>query len=146
MPDAIAITIRPAKITDDKIIKSMIRGARLDPTSLNWRNFLIAEHQGKIVGIGQVKHYPGCNELGSLVTFPKYRGKGVAARLISELEAQAGFPLYLLCASKMEAYYQRFGYETISWWEAPTFLKLKLSPTILVRIFGIRVLIMRKLS
>lgn len=122
----------------------MIRRAHLDPTSLKWQNFLVAEHDGDIVGIGQVKPYPGCEELGSLVTKRDYRGQGVGEQMIAALEARAGRPLYLLCASKMESYYQRFGYETISWWDAPSFLKLKLSPTLILRLFGIRVLVMRK--
>lgn len=140
----LAITIRPATESDSSIIKQMIRQAHLDPTSLKWQNFLIAEAEGEIVGIGQVKPLPNCEELGSLVTKRAYRGQGVGARLISELEARAGRPLYLICASKLGTYYQRFGYETISWWDAPTILKLKLTPALILRLFGIRVLVMRK--
>lgn len=140
----IAITIRPATENDSPIIKQMIRRARLDPTSLKWQNFLIAEVEGEIVGIGQVKPLPNCEELGSLVTKRAYRGKGVGSELIAALEARAGRPLYLLCASKMEAYYRRFGYETIAWWDAPAILKLKLMPALFLRLFGIRVLVMRK--
>lgn len=140
----LSIYIREATAEDDATIKMMIRRARLDPTSLKWQNFLIAEHEGNIVGIGQIKPYPGCEELGSLVTKRDYRGQGVGEQMIVALEARAGRPLYLLCAAKMETYYVRFGYETISWWEAPAFLKLKLSPTLILRLFGIRVLAMRK--
>jgi amino-acid N-acetyltransferase len=110
VPDTIDITIRPAQVSDESAIKALIRREKLDPTSLKWQNFLIAEHKGQIVGIGQVKRYRDCNELGSLVTEPEYRGKGVAAQLIAALEAQVGLPLYLLCVSKMESYYQQFGY------------------------------------
>lgn len=138
------IEIRPATADDDATIQQMIREARLDPTSLKWQNFLIAEVGGKIAGIGQVKRYPGCEELGSLVTLREMRGKGVGGAMIAALEARAGRPLYLLCVDKMEPYYQRFGYERISWWGAPWFLKLKLSPALLFRLFGIRVLVMQK--
>lgn len=141
-----SLKIRPALAQDENTIKQMVYKEQLDPTSLKWQNFLVAEVEGRIVSIGQIKRYPKCNELGSLVTLREYRGQGIAAQLIQALEAQAGFPLYLLCASKMEAYYQRFGYQTIAWWDAPAFLKLKLSPTLLFRLFGIRVLVMRKLA
>lgn len=141
----LAITIRSATENDSSIIKQMVRQARLDPTSLKWQNFLIAEADGEIVGIGQVKQLPNCEELGSLVTKRAYRGQGVGARLISELEARAGRPLYLLCEAKLGTYYQRFGYETISWWSAPAILKLKLTPALILRLFGIRVLVMRKM-
>ncbi len=141
---SLPIEIRPATAEDDATIKQMIREARLDPTSLKWQHFLIAEYEGRVVGIGQVKPYPGCEELGSLVTVREMRGKGVGRAMIAALEERAGRPLYLLCMDKMEPYYERFGYETISWWQAPSFLKIKLSPTLPLRVFGIRVLVMRK--
>jgi N-acetylglutamate synthase-like GNAT family acetyltransferase len=144
VPDTIDITIRPAQAVDEPTIKAMIRREKLDLTSLNWHNFLIAEHEGQLVGIGQVKRYWRCNELGSLVTEPEYRSKGVAAQLINALEAQAGLPLYLLCVSRLESFYQQFGYQTISWWDAPTVLKLKLAGAFTFRLFGVRVLAMRK--
>lgn len=139
------IDIRSASEKDSPIIKQMVKQARLDPTSLKWQNFLIAEVEGDIAGIGQIKQYPACEELGSLVTKRAYRGKGIGEKMISALEARAGRPLYLLCESKMGTYYQRFGYDTISWWDAPAFLKLKLSPAFVLRLFGIRVLVMRKM-
>ena len=137
--------IRPATETDATTIKRMIRKARLDPTSLKWQHFLLAEDGAqKIIGIGQVKPYPGCEELGSLVVLPDYREQGIGGALIEALEARAGRPLYLLCLSTMGPYYQRFGYQRISWWAAPWFLKLKLSPALLFRLFGMRVFVMRK--
>lgn len=139
------ISIRPARENDSAIIKQMVKQERLDPTSLKWKNFLIAEVEDEIVGLGQVKQLPNCEELGSLITKKAYRGKGVGEKLISALEARAGRPLYLLCESKMEAYYQRFDYESVSWWDAPAFLKLKLAPAVIARLFGIRVLVMRKI-
>ena len=142
----IELSIRPAVAADHPIIKQMVRRERLDPTSLKWQNFLIAEHAGQIVGIGQIKRYPGCNELGSLITNRRYRGKRVAARLIAALEDQAGFPLYLLCAGKMEPYYQRFGYQTIGWHAAPPFLMLKTFPALLLRLFGIQIRVMQKIG
>lgn len=138
------INIRDATEADDRTIKRMIRAARLDPTSLKWQNFLIAELDGQIVGIGQIKQYPGCEELGSLVTLPQYQGQGVATQIMHALEARAGRPLYLLCLDKMQPFYERFGYEVITWGEAPRFLKIKLIPGKIARLIGMRVLIMRK--
>lgn len=144
MPDEVQVIIREAHADDEAVIKQMIRAAQLDPTSLKWKNFLVAEADNKIVSIGQLKPYPGCQELGSLVTLREYRGRGIAASIIASLEEKADFPLYLLCLEKMVPYYQRFGYQVIRWWEAPYFLKLKTSPTIPLRLFGLRVSIMRK--
>ncbi len=137
-------TIRAATAEDQATIRRLIRQEQLDPTSTHWSRFLVAEVGGQIVGIGQVKEYPGCQELGSLITLREYRGLGIAAALIAALEARARRPVYLLCASKMEPYYQRFGYQTIGWKDAPTALKVKLAPTTVLRLFGVRVLVMRK--
>ena len=138
------VEIRPATIEDREVIRKMVFKERLDPTSLNWRHFLVAEDENQVVGIGQIKEYPGCQELGSLVVHPAYRAQGVGAQLMDALENKAGRPLYLLCESKMEGYYVRFGYETITWWQSPLFLKIKLLPAMPFLLFGIRVLVMRK--
>ncbi len=138
------LVIRPATAADASHIKRLIHAAHLDPTSLKWENFLVAEIEGKLVGIGQIKRYPGCEELGSLVTLPQYRGQGVAHELISALEARAGRPLYLFCETKMQPFYQQFGYETISYWQLPAFLKLKFLLPLLLRVAGVRVSKMRK--
>jgi amino-acid N-acetyltransferase len=138
------LNIRPATADDQPIIRKMVMDARLDPTSLKWRNFLIAEVDGDIAGIGQVKPYPGCEELGSLVVKREYRKQGIAAQIITALEARAGRPLYLLCVSPMDAYYRRFDYQTITWFAAPWFLKLKLLPALPFRLLGMKVRVMRK--
>ena len=79
--------------------------ARLDPTTrLHFEHALVAEVDGEVVGVGQIKHHPGCQELGSLVVLPEYRRQGIAAQLIAALEAEAERPLYLICCiSHMEA-------------------------------------------
>jgi amino-acid N-acetyltransferase len=138
------VYVRAATEQDASIIRKMVWAEQLDPTSLNWRRFLIAEVDGKIAGIGQVRKHPDCEELGSLIVLEEYRGQGIAAQLIAELEARAGRPLYLDCGSHMIPYYERFGYKSISYWDAPRSLKLKLFVPQLLRPFGVRVGVMRK--
>ncbi|NWF69280.1 MAG: GNAT family N-acetyltransferase [Chloroflexi bacterium] len=137
--------IRPATQNDAAVIKKMVWDAGLDPTSLDWRHFLLAENEhAQIVGIGQIKEYPGCQELGSLVVLRAYRGQGIASALIAALEARAARPLYLLCQDRMMPYYRRFGYQQIGYWDAPPFLRLKLLIPLLFHLFGVRVVVMRK--
>lgn len=136
--------IRAATASDESTIISLINRGQLDRSNVHWENFLVAEHEGQIIGIGQLKPYPDCTELGSLYTVRSYRGKGVAARIIAALEAKASYPLYLICRDKMEKFYNSFGYQTISWGQAPNSMKLKIAITWIFRLFGIRVLVMRK--
>lgn len=138
------VYIRAANQQDDSIIKQMIRDAQIDPTLIKWQHFLIAEVDSKIVGIGQVRKHPDCEELGSLYVLREYRGQGIASQLIEQLEARAKRPLYLDCAARMIPYYERFGYKTIRYRDAPRSLKLKLFIPLLLRPFGIRVAAMRK--
>lgn len=143
---ALAITIREARAEDDTLIKQMIREARLDPTKLLWQNFLMAEMDGQVVGIGQVRHHAdGARELGSLVTKKGYKGKGVAGAIIAALEARYPKPMYLFCASKMEPFYNRFGYQTVqAARDIPWAMRRKYRLAQILRVFGIRVLVMRK--
>jgi amino-acid N-acetyltransferase len=136
--------IRPALESEAGVIKQMIRAEHLDPTSLNWRHFLVAELDGKVVGIGQIKEVGGAQELGSLVVLPEFRQHRIAAQLIAALEARAGRPLFLFCRDNMEVFYARFGYRRITYREAPSALRLKwMIPRIFI-LFGVRIILMRK--
>jgi amino-acid N-acetyltransferase len=143
---ALALHIREARATDDALIKQMIREARLDPSKLLWQNFLLAEVNGEVVGIGQVRHHEdGAKELGSLVTKKEYQGQGIAGQIIEALEARYDKPMYLFCLSKMEPFYNRFGYRRVEDGKAlPWALRRKYRLTHIMRLFGFRVLIMRK--
>ena len=136
--------IRAATEADRATIRKMVFAERLDPTSLNWRHFLVAENDGQIVGIGQIRPHRGCLELGSLVVLESHRKQGIAAQLMAALEARAGYPLYLFCEARMREFYARSGYEVIGWQDMPWILRLKRMPTLLFRPFGIRILVMRK--
>lgn len=136
--------LRPATAADAGTIRKLILNEHLDPTSLDWRHFTVAEDAGQIIGIAQVKPLPGVNEFGSLVVLPAYRGQGIAAQLIAALEAQAGLPLYLLCREQMEPYYLRFGFLRLAFWSAPPFLRLKLAAALPLRLGGVRVIAMVK--
>lgn len=138
------VTIRPATPQDAPIIQRMVRAARLDPSSLNWRNFLIAETDGQVIGIGQVKPLLGCSELGSLVVAKPYRHRGIARKLIVALEERSGLPLYLLCAHHLEPFYRQFGFQRITWRQTPISLRLKLTFAWLFRLAGIQVIAMEK--
>lgn len=135
------VTIRPARQDEQTLIREMVHGAGLDRTSLHWQNFLVAEHGGEVVGIGQVR--PAAPELGSLVTREDWRGRGVGRRMIEALLAREPGDVYLECNAVMVPYYLQFGFERISWRQAPMPLKLKsMLGSLLGRLFGFDLAVM----
>jgi N-acetylglutamate synthase-like GNAT family acetyltransferase len=136
--------IRSATAEDETDIKRMVRAARLDPTKIYWQNFVIAEIDGKIAGIGQVRQHADCRELGSMVTLKPHRGQGVARAIITELEKRNGLPLYLFCPGHRQTFYALSGYEAIGYGQLPRTLKLKMLLPMLFRIFGFKIITMVK--
>ncbi|MCA9907561.1 MAG: GNAT family N-acetyltransferase, partial [Anaerolineae bacterium] len=120
MHEPSAYTIRRAVESDQPVICRLVRSECLNPRDVHWQNFLVVENGSRIIGIGQIRLHGAVKELGSLVVLPEYRGQGVASALIAALEAQAGYPLYLMCANDKVAYYQRFGYAVLDDMDIPT--------------------------
>lgn len=123
----------------------MVRGAGLDPTSLHWENFLVAENGGRVIGVGQVKPYRSGRELGSLVVLKPYRGQGVGGRIIRALIEREQGELFLFCRDRLESYYARFGFRRAGWRELRGALRAKYAFAQLFRVFfGVRVIVMRR--
>jgi amino-acid N-acetyltransferase len=115
-----AITIRSAAPEDQAIIVSLIRLAKLNPRNLHWQNFLIAEENGQITGIRQVKVHPqGTREVASVFVLPEYRRQGISARLMEELLARETGPLYTMVNEKRAPYYEKFGFRRVEVNELP---------------------------
>lgn len=111
-PKSSSIIIRQATEADQPLIISLIRGAHLNPRNLQWRRFLVAEDNGKIVGLRQVKvHKGGTREVASGLVIPGYRRRQISARLMHEILARERGPLYLLVDEKWAHYYEQFGFQ-----------------------------------
>ena len=77
------IRIRRATADDQPAITRLVRGARLNPRSLHWERFVVADAQRDLVGVAQVRRHPdGSRELASLVVQASARGRGTAAGMI----------------------------------------------------------------
>jgi len=110
-----AINIRPAGPGDQQTIVSLIHLAKLNPRNLQWENFLVAEDNGKIVGVRQVKvHAQGTREVASGFVLPEYRNQGISALLMNELLAREDGPLYSMIDQKWLRYYERFGFRKVA--------------------------------
>lgn len=110
--NALEYTLRRATVFEREAIRRLIHEARINPTGLDWRKFVVAvDEQGQVIGCGQIKdHRGGARELASLVVSAEWRGHGVAAEIIRWLMHDAGPPLWLMCRSNLVPLYQKFGF------------------------------------
>ena len=140
-----ALAIRPATQADQPTIRRMIREAGINPMSLKWPNFLVAEEDGLTVGVGQVKrHGDGSPELASLAVVPDRQGQGIGSALVRQLMARhEGEFLYLTCRSQLQGYYERFGFRRLQRADFPPYFA-RLIPTInaIGRLYRMRILVM----
>ena len=142
-----AVRLRAAGDRDQATIRRIVRAAGINPTSLEWPRFIVAEEAGEVVGVGQVKpHRDGTRELASIAVIPKRQGQGIGSAIINELiEREHDAVLHLTCRSKLQGYYERFGFQTLERREYPVYFARRL-PILnaLLRPFGIRIIVMRR--
>lgn len=108
------MNIRAATAADQSTIHRIIHDANINPMSLEWHHFIVAEEDGGVTGVGQVKqHSDGSRELASIAVIPERRGHGIAGEIIRTLLAQENGTLYLTCRNSLEDFYVRFGFRSI---------------------------------
>jgi amino-acid N-acetyltransferase len=138
------IDIRAARADDQAEIRRLVLEARLDPSWLDWRHFNVAETNGEVVGVAQIKPHPDCREFGSFVVSREHRGHGVGAHLLeSTLSGEHG-EVFLICRDALAGYYAKFGFRTVAPSQAPRTLRRKIDFARVFRIFGVRVICMRR--
>jgi len=141
------LTIRPATENDQPAIRRLIAEVRLPGMNLQWPNFLVAEEDGEMVGMGQVKsHGDGSRELASIAVVPKRQGEGVGTTVIKALLArEAGVVLHLSCRRELEGYYEPFGFRRIEPAAYPPyFRRTTRMADLITRFFGIHLIVMRR--
>ena len=112
--DQLAIAIRRATERDQQAIRALVHSERLNPTGLNWPNFLVAVIGGRIIGAVQMrKHSDGSRELASLVVSKEARGYGIASRMIDAMLAEDHEPVWMITAEPYAGAYSRWGFEPI---------------------------------
>jgi N-acetylglutamate synthase-like GNAT family acetyltransferase len=142
-------TLRHASQEDDTAIKTLVRSARLNPTGLDWKRFLLAvSPQGKVIGCVQVKpHRDGSLELASLVVTPKWRCNGVARALIERFLEDHRGEIHLMCRSSLGPLYEKFGFRAVAEAEMPKyFQRIKRLSRIadVLRSEGVSLLVMKR--
>ncbi|WP_299486937.1 GNAT family N-acetyltransferase [Acaryochloris sp. IP29b_bin.137] len=118
--------LRPALATDIGPIRRLVWSARLDPTQIRWSQFWVIEQEQTIVACGQLRVFPGAQELGSLVVKSTHRRQGLGTILAKHLIQYASQPLYLECLGQhLCQYYQQMGFQIVEWQALPRSLKRK---------------------
>ena len=141
-----ALTIRAATEAEQSTIVRLIKEANINRMSLKWPNFVVAEEEGAIVGLGQVKlHGDGSRELASIAVVPARQGQGIGSAIIKTLLAREPGVLYLTCRSQLEQYYERFGFRSLVAAEYPPYFR-RMIPLVnsIGRLFRLRILVMRR--
>ena len=142
------LTLRDATIEDQPTIRQIVRAANINPTGLNWPRFIVAEDGGAIVGVGQVKpHRDGTRELASIAVLPARQGQGIGTAIIQDLVRRENATLHLTCRSRLQGYYERFGFRRLESRDYPPYFA-RMLPILntLGRFFRVQVIVMRRLS
>lgn len=115
VPVAQAVYIRQAERREGRPIKRMVLRNRLNPQKLHWYRFSVAcDREGRIVGIGQLKHYrSGLVELASIAVERKSRKRGIATMIINYLIQKTTADIWLTCRSTMTDFYTRYGFREV---------------------------------
>jgi len=118
-------SIRPARETDNAHIRELIHREGINPLGLDWKRFVVAvDDWDEMIGCGQLKpHGQEVLELASIAVQPEHQGKGVARAIIEHLLRESPRPLYLMCQSSLGPFYEKFGFEGISYAEMPRYFQ-----------------------
>jgi amino-acid N-acetyltransferase len=118
-------SLRPATSSDQAKIRALIRQVRINPTQLDWRNFVIAvAPSGEMLGCGQVKsHRDGSRELASIAVVSEYRNQGIARAIIEHLINVHPKPLFLTCRAELGSFYPKWGFRVVEKNEMPPYFR-----------------------
>jgi len=118
-------TLRPARETDFRAIKGLIRLGGINPMGLDWKRFLVAVNaDDQVIACGQIKpHGQGILELASIAVHPAGRKQGIARAIIEHLLAGSPRPLFLMCRSGLDPLYQKFGFRGLEYDEMPRYFQ-----------------------
>jgi N-acetylglutamate synthase-like GNAT family acetyltransferase len=142
-----SLTIRAATEDDQPTIQRLIREVHLPRMNLRWANFVVAEEDHEVVGMGQVKsHGDGSRELASIAVVPARQDQGIGSSIIQALlSREPGVVLHLSCRRELGGYYERFGFKRLEPASYPPYFR---RTTLLVnrisRFFGLHLIVMRR--
>lgn len=120
-----AVTVRRARVADMLQVEPLINGfakqelmlpKTVEQLSRNFREFVVAEHNGKIIGCAALRVYtPQLAELGSLAVSEAAHGLGVGRKLVAAVEAEAeahGIGT-VFALTLQDVFFHKQGYRTV---------------------------------
>jgi len=99
--------VRPARDRDRREVVSLLRSERLEPSFVQ-REFLVAEHRGRIVGCARLKFLGDAYELASVAVSPAYRRRGVGTLLVRQCLDLADGEVF--CLAERPGLFERLGF------------------------------------
>ena len=145
-------SLRPATAADQPIITAIVRQAGINPRDLEWPRFIVAEREGEVIGVGQVKpHGDGSRELASIAVRPEFQGQGAGSAICRALIERESGVLHLITISRTEAYYHRFGFRKVGPDEMPPYFRrffrvVTVLRPVLRRVMGIELIVMKRMA
>jgi N-acetylglutamate synthase-like GNAT family acetyltransferase len=118
--------IRAAVLKDFPAIRALIRAVQINPIGLDWHRFQVAvSPQGGLLGCGQIKpHADRSKELASIAVQESERRSGIAHKIITTLlKNERERPLYLMCRTRLNSFYQEFGFKAVEIDNMPPYFK-----------------------
>lgn len=118
-------TLRPALESESAQIMALINLVGINPMGLDWKRFIVAVHaEGQVIACGQIKPHGGdIRELASIAVNPEFQGRGLARAVMGQLLLTTPRPVYLMCVSKMENFYIKFGFNSIPYESMPRYFQ-----------------------
>jgi N-acetylglutamate synthase-like GNAT family acetyltransferase len=117
--------LRAALESESAQIKKLINLVGINPMGLDWKRFIVAVNDdGQVIACGQIKPHGGdIRELASIAVNPAEQGNGIARAVMEELLAATPRPVYLMCVSKMEDFYVKFGFSAVPYEKMPRYFQ-----------------------
>ena len=103
--------LRKACASDMPTIYNIALKYDLESDDMKADEFLVAEENNNIIGIGRLKIHPDAIELGTIGVVEEYRNKGIATKIINALLKKTNSDVYL--TTLIPEFFEQFGFRKL---------------------------------
>ena len=116
--------VRGATPADAAAIESLLARSGLPTSDLGTARpqFIVATHDGRIIGTGALQRFGSAALLRSVAVEPERRGSGVGRELVAQLEERAraaGIAQLILLTMTARPIFERLGYQSMAREQVP---------------------------